>query len=89
MNRGYEDLMNAVVEQAVKDYRVALIKAWRAQQEVERLERFFTDGDCSAWTKLDGTKLAQAVRDEVIEYKYDLKALNKSHSPLYGKKEIA
>ena len=86
--RGVENLCNGVVYQAVKDYRNALVDSHKhpfdneAQGRVKNLEQFFKSDLFRFWQpNLDGIKLMESVRDEVIEYNYDLKALNKSHHP--------
>lgn len=91
MLHNVELLFNAVVEQAAHDYRVALIEQHenaydpegdeynKATAEVAELERFFTGDGITAYTKLDGMLLMNKLKQEVIEYNYDLKAINKSH----------
>jgi len=67
----YESLANAIIVQAVKDYRKALQRLDRHPEkndykaEVNSLERFF----CSDWyqmlTDLDGTILMRKIREEL------------------------
>ena len=67
----YERLANAIILQAVTDYRTALKKIQAnpknqdAIDEALRIERFF----CSAWysqlTSVDGEYLIRRLRDEV------------------------
>ena len=67
----YESLANAIIVQAVKDYREALQRLDRHPEkndykvEVNSLERFF----CSSWyqilTDLDGNLLMRKVREKL------------------------
>ena len=67
----YESLANAIIVQAVKDYREALQRLDRHPEkndykaEVKSLERFF----CSSWyqilTDLDGNLLMRKVRGKL------------------------
>ena len=84
--RGIENLCNGVVKQAVNDYRKALVDNHeypldkKAKDEIESLERFFTGDYFRFWQpNINGEALMNAVKDEVIEFNYDLKALHKSH----------
>ena len=67
----YERLANAVVLQAVSDYRVALkkIKAHpknrEAISEALEIERFFRSGWYSQLTNVDGEYLIKRLQDEV------------------------
>lgn len=84
---GYQLLANAVVEQAAYDYRRALVaqhngdvkKRLKATKEIRELKRFFLGSHIKLYTKLDGRKLMEAIKAEVIEFNYDLKALEDSH----------
>lgn len=84
--RGVENLRNGVIMQAVKDYRRALVDNHEcpfdeeAKGKIKNLERFFKSDDFNFWQpNINGEELMNAVKDEVIEFNYDLKALNKSH----------
>jgi hypothetical protein len=67
----YESLANAIIVQAVKDFREALQRLGRHPEkndykaEVKSLERFF----CSSWyqilTDLDGNLLMRKVREKL------------------------
>ncbi len=67
----YQELANAIILQAVKDYRQALKyyylrphkKAY--QQDVEELERFFTSEWFMVLSELDGQSLMDRVRKMV------------------------
>lgn len=67
----YHELANAVIMQAVKDYRTALkhyfLRPQRKeyQQDVAELERFFTSEWFQALTDLDGPSLMSRVRSMV------------------------
>jgi hypothetical protein len=89
---GYQLLANAVVEQAAKDYRQALVEQYelrlsatnrereQADRAVRDLERWFAGDVIKIYTTLDGVDLMQAIKAEVIKFNYDLKALYESHS---------
>ena len=67
----YERLANAIVLQAVSDYRVALkkIKAHpknrEAISEALEIEKFFRSGWYSILTDVDGEYLIRALQDEI------------------------
>ena len=67
----YERLANAIVLQAVSDYRVALkkIKAHpknrEAISEALEIEKFFRSGWYSILTDVDGEYLIQRLQDEI------------------------
>ncbi|ARP50053.1 hypothetical protein B6259_03680 [Ruminococcaceae bacterium CPB6] len=72
MNGPYENLANAVILQAVRDYRTAL-KALRmnprnkaAQTEKESVERFFRSQWYQALTTVDGEMLIKKLNEEVM-----------------------
>ena len=84
--RGIENLCNGVIMQAVKDYRRALVdnhecpNYHKTKREIVELEKFFRSEDFRFWQpNVSGEALMEAIKDEVIEFDYDLKALNKSH----------
>ena len=67
----YEDLANAIVLQAAKDYRVAL-KSLRANprnrkalSDKEELEQFFRSQWFTVLTSLDGETLIRSLKQEV------------------------
>ena len=68
----YENLANAIILQAVRDYRTAL-KALRmnprnkaAQTEKESVERFFRSQWYQALTTVDGEMLIKKLNEEVM-----------------------
>lgn len=69
----YENLANAIVLQAVKDYRAALKllhrnpKSSKAQADAKEAERFFRSQWYSALTSVDGELLIRRLREEVAE----------------------
>lgn len=78
---GYKSLANAVVEQAAKDYEKALIadhlcSTKESRAEVKVIERFFKSDRFLLFTKIDGVTLMNRIEKQLIEYDYDLKALN-------------
>ena len=84
--RGIENLCNGVIMQAVKDYRHALVdnheypNDHKTKRKIVELEKFFRSEDFIFWQpNVSGEALMEAIKDEVIEFDYDLKALNKSH----------
>ena len=67
----YENLVNAIILQAVKDYRMALksLKAnsWNrtAQDDKAEIERFFRSQWYSALTDVNGEMLIRSLQKEV------------------------
>lgn len=67
----YENLANAIILQAAKDYRIALksLKAnpWNrtAMADKDEIERFFRSGWLSVLTSVDGEMLIRSLQMEV------------------------
>lgn len=67
----YESLANAIILQAVRDYRMALksLKATprnrTAQAEKKEIERFFRSQWFSVLTSVDGEMLIRSLKEEV------------------------
>ena len=67
----YQELANAIVMQAVKDYRIALLHSKKRpdnngyQIEVASLERFFRSGWFGELTSLNTEYLIRRVNEEV------------------------
>jgi hypothetical protein len=67
----YENLANAIVLDAVKDYRKALKtlrmnpKSKSALAEKDEIERFFRSGWYQLLTKVDGEMLIEKLNEEV------------------------
>lgn len=67
----YERLANAIILQAVTDYRVALKRIKRNPKDRERIdealriERFFRSGWYQRLTNVDGEYLIRRLQDEV------------------------
>ena len=67
----YQELANAIIEQAAKDYRIALAYHFRHpqnpkyQQNVFEIERFFRSDWYDALTDLDGEYLIREIRRRV------------------------
>ncbi|UZE46060.1 hypothetical protein [Selenomonas sputigena] len=70
MIRSYENLANAVIEQAVKDYRRARVKLAKEAGDVMALkmrretERFFRSAWFGQLTALDGELLLEKLEEE-------------------------
>ena len=70
MIRAYENLANAIVEQAVKDYRQARAKLAKDAEDVMALkmrrgtERFFRSAWFGQLTTLDGELLLEKLEEE-------------------------
>lgn len=70
--RNHEDLANAIILQAVKDYRVALKCLKKnpgdrdAKADRDAIERFFRSQWYQALTDVDGDKLINALVREVM-----------------------
>ena len=69
----YERLANAIILQAVTDYRAALKRIkrkpedWETIDEAMRVESFFRSGWYSQLTAVDGEYLIRRLQDEVRE----------------------
>jgi len=67
----YESLSNAIVMQAIKDYRIALLHLQKRpdnkdyQSEVGSLERFFRSGWYCELTSLNAEYLIRRIKEEV------------------------
>lgn len=67
----YENLANAIILQAVKDYRTAKRKLKRnpgnhlAQAEIDSIERFFRSNWYRCLTEVNGEMLIRKLREEV------------------------
>lgn len=61
----YEELANAIVLQAVKDYRLH-----DDEQELASLERFFRSGWFSTLTSINPEMLISKLRKEKVRYDY-------------------
>lgn len=74
MNDPYENLANAIILQAVKDYREALVRndVHRKQNTYqcnrESIERFFRSGWFGVLTKLDPEMLILRLNKEVMKH---------------------
>lgn len=68
---GYEDLANAIILQAAKDYRAARCKLKKnpnnhtAQTEIDSVERFFRSKWYRCLTEIDGEMLIKKLKEEV------------------------
>ncbi len=65
MNKCYEELANAIVLQAVKDYRLH-----DDEQELSSIERFFRSGWFGVLTRIDPEMLIAKLRKEKVCYDY-------------------
>lgn len=61
----YEELANAIVLQAVKDYRLH-----DDEQELASIERFFRSGWFNTLTSIDPEMLISKLRKEKVRYEY-------------------
>ena len=61
----YEELANAIVLQAVKDYRLN-----DGEQELASIERFFRSGWFNTLTSIDPEMLIAKLRKEKVCYEY-------------------
>ena len=61
----FEELANAIVFQAVKDYRLH-----DDEQELTSIERFFRSGWFSVLTNVDPEMLIAKLRKEKVRYEY-------------------
>ncbi len=71
MQRNWEDLAQAIVIQAVKDYRLALKvfrrrpESKRAQELIEEIESFFRSRWFSLMYDIDPERLIERLKEEV------------------------
>lgn len=71
MSDPYENLVNAIIKQAARDYMTALRKLKKnprnkaAMTEAMDLERFFHSGWYGCLTAVDGDYLIERLREEV------------------------
>lgn len=65
MDTPYENLANAIVLQAVKDYRLH-----DDEQELASIERFFRSGWFSTLTSINPEMLISKLRKEKVRYDY-------------------
>ena len=65
MNDPYENLANAIVLQAVKDYRLN-----DDERELANIERFFRSGWFSTLTSINPEMLISKLRKEKVCYEY-------------------
>jgi hypothetical protein len=61
----YEELANAIVLRAVKDYRLH-----DNEQELARIEHFFRSGWFGVLTRIDPEMLIVKLRKEKVRYEY-------------------
>ena len=73
--RGMEDLSNAIILQAVKDYRSALaggsVNGRDSESVIEECERFFQSEWFNSLTKIDCNYLRKNIRKEFEKRKED------------------
>lgn len=73
MDENYQNLANAIIILAAKDYRSALRRLMKspgnslAEDEVKKLERFFRSGWYEMLTDVDGEYLMNRIRKEEEE----------------------
>ena len=72
---GIEDLSNAIILQAVKDYRIALaggsVNGRDSKTVIEECERFFQSGWFNVLTNADGMIIIANIRKEFGKTKED------------------
>ena len=79
----YQLLKNAIVAQAAKDYRVALVEqhngSFRHESTLTAIERFFTGPEFAGYTTLDGQALLDEIKQQVIDCDYDLSKIEETY----------
>jgi hypothetical protein len=70
MERLYQNLANAIVIQAVKDYEDALIREHQAKKERKEIEEFFTGDNIKEYTSVDGNVLIETIRKKIARNGY-------------------
>ena len=87
--KGVELLRIAIVKQACWDYRRALICLHNSKNEKRsasykhdayRIEKFFKSDWCYLLTGLDGDFLIDSIKQEVIDFDYNMKKLRTYHA---------
>ena len=81
--QNYQLLGNAIVKQAARDYERCLVENYLngsplTKGRLMEVENYFRGELIKSHTKLDGVRLMNRIKEQVIEYNYDLKALNKA-----------
>ena len=66
-DKGFKDLANAIVLQAVHDYREAIL--YNEPKLMTSCERFFQSKYCTFLSGLNGANLAEKLRSETLEFK--------------------
>ena len=87
----YALLGNAVVKRAADDYIEALCTKYtqHSRKELDRLkmladcERFFMGDTIDIYTKLDGAKIMEGIKQMCELHNYDLKKINNSRTAYY------
>ena len=78
LQENWEDLANAIIIQAVKDYKIAYQRLLRhpesngAQEEVRKLERFFYGRWYSQLTDVDPYYLLNRLKEAIMHDKLEL-----------------
>lgn len=62
----YENLANAIVEQAAIDYADALKAYYKAKADMKELESFFKSEYYQSLTDVDGESLMKAIKAEAL-----------------------
>ena len=65
MNDNYNNLANAIILQAVKDYRLN-----DDERELASIERFFRSGWFGVLTRIDPEMLIAKLREEKVRYEH-------------------
>ena len=74
--RGYEDLANAIIVKAVRDYQHALIElhfnpeSTGAKHTVKETERFFRSQWFATLTKADPDYIMKAAKQQIVDRNY-------------------
>ena len=74
-----EDLLNGVVLRAAQDYQLALCRQKKSQREIHELESFFNGDNFKLYTKVDGKKLAEELKNEVVDHHYNIEEMRRIH----------
>lgn len=81
--QNYQLLGNAIVKQAARDYERWLVadnehSTNETRGKLKELQNYFSGELIKLHTKLDGVRLMNAIENQLFDYNYDLKALNRA-----------
>lgn len=85
MDKNYEDLANAIVFYAVRDYQRALCRLRynpndrKARKLLEEVVEFFSSETCTGLTELDGDVLIHIADQQIAKKGFDMDKLKQNY----------